>query len=601
MWGDQARVGGRLERMGRSIPVLVILTTVVLVYANGLSSEFVWDDETIIVNRGALLGDASEIPTILTSADSTGAAGGTSPYYRPLSILAFMLDYHLWGREPFGYHLENLLLHGLVCVFVFLLADAAFGDRLLALLTAMLFAVHPVDSESVSFVSARNNLLCAAFAFASLLALWRSNGGGRRWVFAALALFSFSLLSKESAVAVPPFLAALALFTRDRKLAPAKSVLLAFFAVLFGYFAVRFFVLGTFTSEAGPALSAERLRLMAAATFENLRLILLPIRLNAHYTPAFLTFHWAKAVVAGSVIATLVFFSVWRRSPEPIRVGAQWTFWGLLPISNLVVIPSAPVAERYLYVVLPGSALAVAWVLRRSLRWKAGPSLVGILVILVASGAMTFSRNRVWADDLALDESMVQADPANAIARMNLGISYSKRGRAEEAEQELRESIRLDASNPRARYNLAVLLLGQGRLAEAAEANAAAVRLDPGFAKARSSLGVILARLGRLREAVRELEAAVNLDPDYAEGRNNLGTVYGQLGQHEKALAEFEAATRLRPDLAIAYFNVGRAQAQLGHEAEARRAFRRAAELDPRYADGSLVEGGARAGGASAR
>lgn len=577
----------------------VILITVVLVYGNGLFSEFVWDDETIILSRGALLGDASQIPTILTSADSTtDASGAGSPYYRPLSILSFMLDYHLWGRDPFGYHLENLLLHGLVAVFVFLLADAAFGDRVLASLAAMLFAVHPVHSESVSFVSARNNLLCSAFSFASLLALWRSRGGRRRWLFGALASFSLALLCKESAVAIPPFLAALAWSTTDRKLAPAKSVLLAFVIVLCGYFAIRFWVLGAFTSEAGPALSAERLRLMASATFENVRLILLPTRLNAHYTPAFLAFSWAKAVVACSAVCVLVFFSAWRRSPEPVRVGSLWTFWGLVPISNLVVIPSAPVAERYLYAVLPGSALAAAWLLRRSLRWNAGLSLVAIAVLLAASGAMTFDRNRVWADNLALDESMVRADPANAIARANLGISYSNLGRVEEAERELRESIRIDASNPRAHYNLAVLLLRQGRLAEAAEANAAAVRLDPGFAKARSSLGVILARLGRVEEAVRELEAAVDLAPDYAEGHNNLGTIYGQLGQHEKALAQFEAAARLRPDLAMTHYNVGRAHLELGHEAEARRAFRRAAELDPQYARWPVVEGGAPAGGA---
>jgi tetratricopeptide (TPR) repeat protein len=512
-----------------------------------------------------------------------------------------MLDHHLWGRHPFGYHLENLLLHGLVAVFVFLLADAVFGDRVLALLTAMLFAVHPVHSESVSFVSARNNILCSAFFFASLLALWRSRRDGCRWVLGALALFSCSLLSKESAVAIPPFLAVLALSTRDRKLAAKNSILLAFFAVLCGYFAIRLSVLGALTSDAGPALSAERLGLMASATFENVRLTLLPIRLNAHYTPSYLTFSWAKAAVACSAVAVLIFFSVWRRSPEPIRVGSQWTFWGLVPISNLVVIPSAPVAERYLYAVLPGSALAVAWLLRRSLRWKPGLSLVAIAAILASSGAMTFNRNRVWEDNLALDESMVQADPANAIARANLGISYSKLGRTEEAERELRESIRLDASNPRAHYNLAVLLLGQARITEAAEANAAAVRLDPGFAKARGSLGVILARLGRLEDAVRELEAAVHLAPDFAEGHNNLGTIYGQLGRHAKALEQFEAAARLRPDLAVTHFNVGKAHSEMGHEAEAQRAFRRAAEIDPQYAKGAVLEGGAPAGGAGAK
>jgi Flp pilus assembly protein TadD len=570
--------------MGRRAALAAILGTVAVVYGNGLFGEFVWDDETIILSRGDLLADASNIPTILTSADSTHEAGDGSPYYRPLSILTFMLDYHLWGRDPFGYHLENLLLHGLVAVLVFLLADVVFGDRVLAWLTAMLFAVHPVHSESVSFVSARNNLLCLALSLASLLALWRSRSGGWRWASGSLALFFLSLLCKESAVAIPLLLAALALFARDPRLAAKNPILVAFFAVLGCYFAVRASVLGVFTSEAGLELSGERLRLVASAIFENMRLILIPTRLNAHYTPEFIGFSWAKAAAACSAIGLLAFFSVWRRSPEPIRVGSQWTLCGLVPISNLVAIPSAPVAERYLYAVVPGSALCLAWLLRQSLRRKAGLSLAAIGAILAASGAMAFHRNRVWADNLALDQSMVRADPANAVAHMHLGISYGKLGRAADAERELRESIRLDASNPRAWYNLAALLLERDRIPEAAAASREAVQLDPDFAMARSSLGVILARLGRPDEAVRELEAAAKLAPGDAGVHNNLGMMYGQLGRHAEALAEFETAVRLRSDLAILHFNLGQAYTQLGNADEARRAFRRAAELDPRFA-----------------
>jgi len=574
----------RLEHLRRAAPFATILVTVLLVFGNSLFSDFVWDDETIILSRAEFLGDASNIPTVLTSADSTDSDGGGSPYYRPLSLLSFMLDTWLWGHDPFGYHLENLLLHALVAVLVFLLAEAVFGDRVLAWLAAMLFAVHPVDSEAVSFVSARNNLLCAAFFFASLLTLWRSRRAGVRWVFGALVWFFGSLLCKEPAVAIPAFLASLALFSRDRRLAAKGSVLAAFFAVLVGYLVIRLAVLGVFTSEAGVDLSAERLRLMASAGFENLRLLVLPFRLNAHYTRAYLGFDWVRAAAACAGVGGLILLSVWPRSPEPVRVGALWTLCGLVPISNLVAIPSAPVAERYLYAVVPGIALAAAWPLRAALRWHPRAAGVAIAVVLVVLGGTTFRRNRVWADNLTLDASMVQADPANSIARMHLGISYGRQGRAADAERELRESLRLNPANPRAHYNLAALLLAQDRIDEAALANAAALRLDPDFARARSSMGVILARQGRLDEAVRALEAAVKRAPDSAEGHNNLGMVYGQLGRHAEALAEFETAARLRPDLAATHLNVGRAHARLGHAAEAQQAFRRAAELDPRYA-----------------
>lgn len=574
--------GWTLESAKTRTLLAVLVLTVSAVYANSLSADFVWDDASLVVNRGGFFGDPSNLATILRSEDSTQDSGAKNPYYRPLNTISYMLDYHLWGHDPFWYHLENLLLHGLVVTLLFFLVAAAFGDRLLAFITAILFAVYPVNSEAVSFISARNNLLCSGFFFASLLALWKSRASGTGLAFAALLLFFLSLMSKESAVVIPLFLASLAAATTDPRLRPSRPILLSFFAVLLVYFSIRFVVLGSFTSETGVELSAERLRLMSAVYFENFRLIVTPFRLNAHYTREFLSFSWLEGIAAFAGIGSLLFFSISRRSPEPIRVGAQWMFWGLLLVSNLVAIPSAPVAERYLYAVVPGSALVMAYLLRRALRNNAGPAVIVIAILAVSFGARTFTRNRVWADDLALDTSMIRADPSNALAHMNLGITFSGLDRLAEGESELRESLRLNASNPRAHYNLAVLQLRQGRLPEAVEANEAAVRLDPDHAKARSSLGVVYARLGRHADALRELEAAVQLEPNYAEARNNLGMFYGQSGRLEEALAEFQVAARLRPDLPAIHRNLGVAYSKLGREAEARKAFDRAAALDPR-------------------
>jgi Flp pilus assembly protein TadD len=557
----------------------VIVLTVSLVYGNSLSSDFVWDDASIVVNRGGFFGDPSNIWSILGSEDSTHSSGETNPYYRPLNTLSYMLDYHLWGHDPFWYHLENLLLHALVVILLFFVVEAAFADRVLAFITAILFAGYPVNSGAVSFVSARNNIRRAALFFASLMTLWKSRASGPLWALVALLLFFLSLMSKESAVVIPLFLASLAASTAEPKLRPNGSVLFSFFAVLLVYFSIRFVVLGTFTSEAGPELSAEKLRLMAAVYLENFRLILLPFRLNANYTREFLSFGWLEAIAAFSGIGSLVFFSVWRKSPEPIRAGSQWVFWGLLPVSNLVAIPSAPVAERYLYAVVPGSALAAAYLLRQLLRRNAGSAGIIIAIIAVSFGARTLTRNRIWADDLTLDTSMIRADPSNAFAHMNLGITFSGLDRLAEGESELRESIRLDSSNPRAHYNLSALHLRQGRLMEAVEANEAAVRLDPDHAKARSSLGVIYARLGRHVDAVQELEAAVQLEPNYAEGRNNLGMLYAQLGRLHEALVEFQVAARLRPDLPAIHRNLGITYMKLGRDGEARRSLDRAAEL----------------------
>jgi len=576
-----------LETAKRPVLLAVIALTVALVYANSLDSGFVWDDASIVVNRGGFFSEASNAWTLLSSEDSTDAAGVKNPYYRPLNSLLYMLDYRLWGHDPFWYHLENLLLHALTVVLLFFVVEAAFADRILAFVTAILFAVYPVNSESVSFVSARNNLLCVGLLFASLLALTRCRARGQLRPFGALLLFFLALMSKESAVVMPFFLASLATFAKEPKLRANGAMLLSFFAVLLVYFGLRFLVLDTFTSEAGPELSAEKLRLMAAVYFENFRLILYPFRLNAGYTKEFLSFSWIKAIVALAGVGSLVFFSVWRRSPEPIRAGLQWTFWGLLLVSNLIAIPSAPVAERYLYAVVPGIALATAHLLRMSLRRNPGATVIAFAIIAVAFGARTFTRNQIWTDDLSLNTSMLRSDPSNAGAHLNLGITLSSLGREEAGESALRESIRLDSSNARAHYNLAALQFRQGRLAEAMQSNQTAIRLDPNHAKARSSLGVIYARLGRRADAARELEEAVRLEPGYAEAHNNLGMFYGESGRLEEALAEFQQAIRLRPDLATIHRNLATTYLKLGRGEDARRALERAAELDPRYASPS--------------
>ena len=166
----------------------VLLLAVALVYGNSLFSGFVWDDESIVVNRGEFFADSSNITTILSSEDSTHVYGKTNPYYRPLNTLSYMLDYHLWGHQPFGYHLENLLLHALAVVLLFLLVDSVFDDRFLAFTTSILFALYPVNSEAVNFVSARNNILCTGLVFASLLTLWKSRKSGRQWALGALWL-----------------------------------------------------------------------------------------------------------------------------------------------------------------------------------------------------------------------------------------------------------------------------------------------------------------------------------------------------------------------------------------------------------------------------
>ncbi len=522
--------------LNRRLAVLLLLLAVVAAYWNSLSAGFVWDDHYLIVQKGQFFSDPGNALAILKTADNAQAV--KTPYYRPLSILTFMMDYHLWGQNPFWYHLENLLLHA-VCVLVFyLLVAEVFGDGALAFISALLFALYPVNAEAVDFISARNTLLNAAFVFGSLLVL-KKGGPKRVFVLAAAGLFFLSLLSKEQTVALPFFLLCLALllpgenFAGAQKWRPVKKwwmTLPAFFAAAAGYMVLRRAALGMYASGEGIRFSAGRLVFISNVVFEGARLMVFPFNLNALYTnQSMAPFSWLKSLLSVLWLAMLIFLAVRKKTPAPLRAGALWFLWMVLPVSDIIPIPSAPVAERFYYLPAAGFALMAGYALRQAYR-KVPPAGVALIILIAVSFEVrTFERNFVWWDNLDLYQSMVRADPGNVDAYNNLGTAYLKIGKL-----------------PRA--------IGEFETA---------ISINPYYSEAHDDLGMAFTQLGRLNDAVRELTIAVDLKPGSAVAHNNLGAVYGKMGRYREAIGEFQAALRIYPGYAQAGRNLGMAEEEL--------------------------------------
>ena len=464
-----------------------LLLAVAVVYANSLRAGFVQDDNALIVRKQAYFSHQGTAVKILTSSDAP--LGGKNPYYRPLNTFSYMLDHYLWGLHPFWYHLENLLLHlGVVVVFYLLLIEA-FGDSRLAFFAAVLFAVWPANAESVDWVSARNTLFCAFFSIASLLFLAK---GGVKWVWLSFLAYFLALLSKEPAAAIPLFLVSYALtqggpawHEYPKKIKMKKTAVFAgFFAATAIYFLIRHLVLGEFTSNAGIGLSTDRLKLISSVYFENFRLMLFPFKLNADYTRGWLFFDWAKAAGAVLGILVLLYFSLARTSPKPVRAGAQWIFWGLLPVSGIIKIPSAPVAERFQYTFLFGFVLILGYCLARLQERKALAGGAIAFALVLALGVATFERNFVWRGDLSLYSSMVQADPGNAKALCNLGSAYAETGHDRLAIGEFKSALAHDPKSVQARLNLGMAYANEKHYGKAAEEFWKALKVDPSNADA---------------------------------------------------------------------------------------------------------------------
>lgn len=560
--------------------VLVLLLVSGIVYANSLFSGFVWSDKPLIIDKQGFFHNARNALVVLTSPDMGLGDEHATPYYRPLNTLTYMLDSHLWGLDPFWYHLENVLLHVLVTLLFYLLLADVFEDRRLAFFSALMFAVYPVNAEAVNAVFNRNALLCALFSIACLICLKR---GSPRWTAASFLFYCLALLSKEPAVILPFFLISFGLAGGFKKenFRAKKGIVAGFFLITAVYFIIRRLVLGAFTSKAGISISPERLKLVASVYFEHFRLMLFPFELNANYTAQSIPFNWIKAAGAVLGVILLLYFSLSRKTPGPARAGAQWIFWGLLPVSNLIKIPSAPVAEKYQYTIILGFCLVLGYIISRLHKRNAAAASAVVMVLALGLGVRTFERNFVWKNDMTLYSSMISEDPLNARAHCNLGNDYAGMGDLDDAVRELRTALSINPGLARAWVDLGIIYCGRGLLFDSEQQLKTAIALDPGLAEAHLDLAVTYNKEGRLPDSIRQLKTAIAIYPSFSEAHLDLGIAYEEEGRLNEAIREYSMAARLDPGLTKAYLLLGLGYQKAGYPEKAYGALQKALELDP--------------------
>ncbi len=559
----------------------LLLVAVLLVYAVSLKSGFVWDDSGLIAAKAPFFGNLKNIGKIIASPDAP--LGARTSYYRPINTLFYMLDYHLWGLNPLWYHLEDVLLHALAVILFYLVVARAFGDKTLAFISALLFAVYPVNAEAVNFISSRNALLCAVFMMGSLLFLLK---GRPMSVALSLVLYFLALMSKEQAVVLPFFILGLSLtgFAGAGRKGGLLRALMLFFAVTAAYFLIRRLLLGVFTSEGGFGLRV-RLQVMASAIFEDFRLMIFPFKLNAFYSLSERMFAAYKALLAVAGLAIVLFLSCWRRAAWPVRAGAQWIFWGLIPISNIVLISSGPIAERYLYPVLFGSTLVLGYLLTALYRNKKAAGLAVIVLLTLALGLRSFEQNFIWRDNLSLFTSMARSNPQSARVHCYLGLAYARLGRLDDAIGEFQKSIAITPRFGMARLSLGVALMNAKRPQEAEGQLKAAVEIEPGSLDANMALARLYMTEGRLEEALSGFIYALRLDPSNAEAYSDIGAICLETGRTEDALQAYARLVSLAPYDAMAHNNLGVALASANRLDDAIGQFEAALRIDPALAD----------------
>ena len=599
----EAGIPGR--RADRVVATLVALVTL-LVFSGCLRGGFLnWDDDTNILANPSFRGLGwANLRWMFTA-----LLGG---HYQPLVWLSFAADYLVWGLNPFGYHLTNILLHAANAALVYALASwflrrsaapGGMSPRFLAGLAALLFAVHPLRAESVAWVTERKDVLSGFFCLWAVYAYLRRHGDGgasaKRWQPVCWGAFVMALLSKSMVMTLPAVFIILDFYPLRRLPGEAgrwfgagcRRIWLEKLPFLIPALLVA---LAEYAGERRlGAVFPESASAHCARAFFGLTFYLWKTIWPAHLCPlyelpvpfdAFSRPFLASAAAVGCVVAGLLMS--YRRWPA---AAAAWACYAvtLAPVLGLVSFGSQLVADRYSYLAcLPWPIMAASgfdWAWRRAKAWGRGLLCWGAVIAVAGLAGSTWRQVKPWHDSETLWEYTISLRPRTSLAHNNLGMVLAGQGRVEEAVAHYREALRIKPDNEEAHNNLGAALSGQGRAAEAIAHYREALRLKPDAVEAHNNLGLALAGQGQADEAIAQYREALRLNPDMAVAHDNLGNALLGQGRAEEAAAQYREALRIKPDYAEAHNSWGNVLFGQGRPEEAVAQYREALRLKPDY------------------
>jgi len=553
-------------------------------YANSLGHGFHYDDFHSVVYNPHIR-NLDQVPRFFY-APASFSIDPKQAMYRPLLLVSYALNYAWGGYQPAGYHLVNAALHGVNAVLVLLLLLGLGRDRRLALIGAVLFAVHPLNSEAVHYVSSRSELLMANFALAACLAWVRfGRTGRRRWGAAALVAQVLALLTKSVAVVLPGTLALCDLLARGRGLVKSRwRWYLGFVGVDLLYVLFVRQLIGKALLEPVRSLEVQVWTQLKAAVY-YLLLGVMPVKLSVEHQ-FFVARHLGEAAVvgAGLVLVSLLFLLIYGRE-KLLRFAWAWAVLLLAPTSAVPLI--VLVNEHRLYLAGLGLSLVLAWALKRLLDRRRGVALWGGGVYTILLAWIAFQRGQVWTDELTLWQDAVAKGPLMLKPHLRLGDALVRQGRQTEAEDAYLRAVSLRPQHPGARNNLGRLYLRQGRLQEAEGQFREVLQTSPDVVPARLNLASLRLRGGDWREAAAEYRRVLEFDDTGGVAQKNLGHIALKFqGKPGLALAYYDQAVDLTAagDKSV-WSGRGVALKALRRVPEAEASFLKALGLDPAYGE----------------
>ncbi|MCE9557016.1 MAG: tetratricopeptide repeat protein [Planctomycetes bacterium] len=580
-----------------------MLSATLVVYWPALGSSFIWDDDAFLTNNALIRSDAHlkvwiEQRPVRLRVDAKGLYAfwfsTQPPDYFPLTSSMLWVEWRLFGQDhPAGYHTVNVLLHALSAVLLWrlLLALQIPG----AYLAALVFAVHPVNVESVAWITERKNVLPMVFYLLTLLAYLRFEE--RRswpWYMGALLSFLLGLLAKTSIVMLPVILLGLIWWRRGRlqrqdlwRTAPFFALSLILGLVTVWYQTQR--AIGT--EVVHPEGFASRLAAAGWAVWFYLYKALLPINLCFVY-PRWTVdprnwLVWLPLLALVTLGATLI---VYRRQgwAQTLLAALGYFVLMLLPVLGFVDIyfmRYSLVADHWQYfamlgMIVLGAALWGKWQARQPIF-----AFVTAALIVLTLGVFAFHQSRTYANEESLWTDVLQKNPSCWLALNDLGLIYAHNERYDEAIECYRKAIELKSDYAAAHNNLGIVLQRFGHIDEAISHYTIASKLKPGDAEAHYNWGNALRSRGQWEKAIQHYELASKLDQNQAVSHHNWGSVLQSLGRFGEAADHYKLAIQRNPNVAESHNNLGVVLEVLGDFDGALTQFNEALRINPKYAE----------------
>ena len=588
--------------------VLLLLVTLAVFWQVGEHDFVSFDDYEYITNNHHVQTGVT-LDGIVWAFTTSRAAN-----WHPLTWLSHMVDCQLFGLDPKGHHLTNVLLHLANTLLCFLVLTRMTGAIWRSGFVAALFALHPLHAESVAWVAERKDVLSTLFW---MLTLWAYTFYVERpeWkrYLVVLLTFALGLMAKPMLVTLPLVLVLLdywplGRFQGYRFGAPTLSVrapinnknwrsrailLVLEKSPLFALAAISS-VVTLLVQQAGGAVKSfvafsPTVRLANAIVSYLIYIVktILPYHLAPFYPhPGNSLPMWQ---VAGSLLLLVCISVLLVRQAKKfpyLFVGWLWYLVTLLPVIGLVQVGEQALADRYTYVPLIGLFIMIAWgISQLASNWpyRRIAFVLAATVMLPALVVCTSKQLSHWSNTVTLFEHTVRVTADNYFAHTQLGVAFAACGELDTAISHYSKALQIRPDYAMAHNNLGLALEGKGRIHEATRSYSKALQIKPDLAGAHSNLGNALAQQGRIDEAILHFSKALQLKPDSAELHYNMGNTLARQGEMEQAIVLLSRAVQLEPDFAEAYNNLGAVLSYQGKYQEAIAYFTEALRIKPDY------------------